>query len=176
MGIVEGIAAHEAEKFAGVALGAAGGPVGAVIAFLKAYWKPLLLVIAAIIIAVTVISHFGNDRHVRKERDGLQNWQNMVLATVRAEVPAERRNAVTSSEVAAEIQWLGRERRTLAKALDDQSAALRVAQAKAASAQNGVTAALEGAKERDKARSALRGALTNPKRSTGLTAAEWGKL
>jgi hypothetical protein len=159
--------------FEGIALRAALRGIGG---FLKSHWKGIVVAIALAIIATVVASHFGNDRHVRKERDGLVTWQNALLGAVRAEIPPERRAKLNASEAISEIQWLGRERRTLEQVLADQTKAVRLAEAKAADAQNNVKAALFRAAERDKAREATRQAILDPKRSTGLKSSEWGKL
>jgi hypothetical protein len=177
MGIVESVVEHEVEHAAGGAIaGAALGPAGPVLLFLKNHWKLVVSAVVLIALGVTIAVLKSENRHLTKQRDGLVSWQGVIVAAVAAEVPQERRKTVTSSTARDEIAWLGRERRTLAVALDDQSAKLRVAQAKAVAADNGVKEALERASGRDKAREAARHALIDPKRSTGLTEAEWEGL
>lgn len=158
-----------------VALNAAtGGVGGTALALLKRYWKPALVVIAVLVIVGALVGHLGNDRHTRKERDGLAAWQTVMVAEIQRGMP--KGTKVKSDDALAAVQWLIVDRASLQKQLDDQNAALVIANNQAQSAQNAVTTALSRAKERDQAREATRAALTDPKRHSGLTADEWGKL
>lgn len=157
------------------ALGAAtGGTGGAALALLKRYWKPLAVGLIVLGIAVAVLSHFANDRHTRKELANLQEWQKLVVATVQSGVPAKTK--VDPDHAVVDLQWIISQKARAEKALADQSAALTKAKADAAAAQNNAVAARKQAKERDAALEATRAALTDPKRHSGLTAAEWGQL
>lgn len=115
-------------------------------------------------------------RGVLNERAGLRQWQADMVSVVRAEVPAKRRATVTAGTAADEVRWLGREYRVHAEALRIQSDKLVVAKGHAEAAQNEAAAARKRALQRNKDREATRGAILAPGRSTGLTAAEWGKL
>jgi hypothetical protein len=139
-----------------------------------AKWAVPLIALVAIGIYIAVLK--GDVRSLTKQRNNLREWQADTVSVVRSEIPVERRAALTPSGTADEIRWLGRELRTSSEALRLQSARLVEAKDKAQAAQNGVTEALRGAAQRDKGRAALRVRLTDPKRSTGLTADEWGKL
>lgn len=133
-----------------------------------------LLLLAAVAIYIAILR--GDVRHLTKLNTALTNWQTDTVNVVRAEVPADRRKLLDPSNAQDEIRWLGREYRTHAEALRIQSERLLIAKGKAEAAQKGVREALQQAAQRDKAREATRRALTDPKRSTGLTEAEWGKL
>lgn len=132
-----------------------------------AKWLVPLLVILGLAIAL---------RSANKDRGQLRKWQTTVVAAVAAETPLAIRKTVTSSTAVENIQWLGRERRTHVAALETQSEQLRRAAAQANAAQNEAAIERKRAKERNSDREATRGRLLDPKRSQGLTAAEWGKL
>lgn len=106
----------------------------------------------------------------------LTAWQSDTIAAVRAEVPVQRRAAVTAKTAGDEIRWLGRELRTISVALERQSAALRRAAAEAVTTQNSAAAARLRAVERERDRRATRDRLTAPGRSEGLNPAEWNQL
>lgn len=167
MGVIEGVET--------AALNAAtGGFGGSALALLKRYWKPALVVIAVLVIVGALVSHIASDRRTRNERDGLAAWQTVIVTELQRGMP--KGTKVKSDDALAALQWLILDRAGLQKQLDDQNAALVIANSEAQSAQNAVTTALSRAKERDQAREATRAALTDPKRHSGLTAAEWGKL
>lgn len=153
---------------------ATGGVGGTALGLVKRYWKPALVVIAALVIIAALAVHIGNDRHTRKERDGLQAWQTAVLAAVQHGMPPGTK--VKPDDTIAAVQWLAGEREACVKALGDQSDALNRSKLEATAAQNSAVEAQKRAAQRDQDREATRAALTDPKRSTGLTAAEWGKL
>lgn len=132
-----------------------------------AKWLVPLLVILGLVIAL---------RFADKDRDQLRKWQGVVVSAVAAEVPPAMRSTVTSSTAVETIHWIGRERRTHVAALETQSAQLRRAAAQATAAQNEAAIERKRAKERNSEREGVRGRLLDPKRSSGLTAAEWGKL
>jgi hypothetical protein len=134
---------------------------------------PLAIAIGA---TIYILILQGELRHVRKVRDGLVTWQANTVATVAAEVPADRRKSVTPSTAAAEIQWLGREYRTHAEALRIQSERLVIAAGKATAAQNAATEARKRAVQRNSARKGTQDALEAEGRSTGVTEFEWEQL
>lgn len=115
-------------------------------------------------------------RGVLNERAELRQWRDTTVVAVRAEMPVARRAKVTANTAVGDIQWLGREYRTHAEALRIQSEKLVTAKKLAGAAQNEAATARKQAKERNRDREATRNAILAPARSTGLTAAEWGKL
>lgn len=139
-----------------------------------AKWAVPLLALVGIAIYIFMLK--ADVRSLAKQRDNLQVWKTNMVQVVTAEAPAERRKSVDGNTAADEVRWLGREYRTHRDALERQSAALRVAAGHAVAAQKDAAEARKQAKERRKGDDSTRRGLNDPKRATGLTEAEWGKL
>jgi hypothetical protein len=147
---------------------------GAKAAFRIAKWALPLAVIVGLGIYVAVLK--GELRHERKVSKGLSDWQSTMVAAVAAETPPAHRNHVGPSTAVGEVQWLGREYRTYRAAVERQNEQLRIAEGKATAAQKAAVEARGAAVQANSEREAIRQRLLDPKRSTGLTEAEWGKL
>jgi hypothetical protein len=155
-------------------LAAVGAKAGVKTAIRIATWVVPLLILLGIAIWIAMLK--ADVRSLTKQRDQLRGWQTNIVNVVKAEVPPERRKAVTPSEAANDIRWLGREYRTHRDALERQSAALRTAAATATEARNAAAEARKRAKDANSGLRAIQDALNAPGRSEGLKEAEWGKL